>query len=267
MSSFSRLKLQMARCLCHPFVGRVARLHVPHYVRPHGISVPVAAACLADSIIASMLWGLYEKAEALAVQHGLARGLPVVELGASIGVLSCLIARECAPAHQLAVEANPLLIDTLIDTLELNARQSVRVVPAMIHYGDAEHAVLQIGDSNVAARAALVDADADSDCFVRVRGVTLSDLLSSPEWTTECCGCPFTLVMDIEGAEVDVFQCEASLLAGSCYQILAELHPDPARRALPSVSAIRSHVQRELGFIEVWRRGNVSVFQNEAITR
>ena len=87
---------------------------------------------------AGLIWlGNYEPIERFAVAKYIPKALPVIELGASIGVVSCLIANcldEGVP--QVVVEANPELISVLNGHRSFNKR-NFEVVHAAVAYGTA----------------------------------------------------------------------------------------------------------------------------------
>jgi hypothetical protein len=81
------------------------------------------------------LWlSRHEEPERIAVGRYLDPALPVVELGASTGMLSCLINRRLRhPDHHVAVEANPDLIPVIHANRQLN-NASFTVVHAAVAY-------------------------------------------------------------------------------------------------------------------------------------
>src|SRR3954464_14359033 len=89
-------------------------------VRSHGVELDLSSPLVADETRAALFWGFYEGSERRAALRFLRPGLPVIELGASLGFLTALIARRIAPVAQVAVEANPALTSLLRRTLELN---------------------------------------------------------------------------------------------------------------------------------------------------
>src|SRR5689334_10363390 len=69
---------------------------------------------LASEIKSQLLFATYESAEIRAVCRHLRTDLDVIELGASIGVLSCHIRRKLAIDHHLyAIEPDPDLVKSI----------------------------------------------------------------------------------------------------------------------------------------------------------
>ena len=68
-----------------------------------------------------LLNGDYELPERFAVKRYLRPSTPVVELGASLGVVSCAINRRLSnPERHVAVEANPAVLPILTGNRDLN---------------------------------------------------------------------------------------------------------------------------------------------------
>src|SRR5579885_2870151 len=69
---------------------------------------------LSPSLKARMAFGWYEGEEMLLVKRHLPADLPIIELGGSLGVLSCLTNRRLRnPRKHWVIEANPTLIPLL----------------------------------------------------------------------------------------------------------------------------------------------------------
>jgi FkbM family methyltransferase len=163
---------------------------------------------------AEMLWGLYESAERRLVGAYLRPGLDLVELGASLGVVSSHLARRLGQGHKLVcVEANPQLLGAIRTNVRRNAPDAhVEIVGAAIAYG-AEHVRIELGADTTTGRLAGVGAASG----IEVAATTLSRLLE------EHAVGEYVLVMDIEGAEAAILREDPGALT-RCHQIIAELH-------------------------------------------
>ena len=75
----------------------------------HGIGVPDAPH-LRPGMIAAMQSGGYERHELTIGLAAIRPGARILELGAGSGVVGAVLARHCAPAAMLAIEANPHLL-------------------------------------------------------------------------------------------------------------------------------------------------------------
>jgi FkbM family methyltransferase len=169
---------------------------------------------LAPRTRAQMLWGLYESAERRLVAAHLRQGLDVVELGASLGVVSSHLARRLDPGRKLVcVEASPRLVGAITTNVRRNAPGArVEVVGAAIAYG-TERVRIQLGEDTTTGRL----AGSSEAAGIEVPAITLSRLLEAHDVGA------YVLVMDIEGAEVSILREDPGALA-RCRQIIAELH-------------------------------------------
>lgn len=158
---------------------------------------------------ASALWlGLYERAERYMATTFYDGSRDVIELGASLGVISCEIARRRKDGvRQVSVEADPRLAERTRRNLALNGFSDVVVEPLAVDYSGAETAVFSSGAS--------LSGQVGGQGEMRVPTVTLTDLLAKHGIGE------FDLVMDIEGAEDAVLAHEADALR-RCNRILVE---------------------------------------------
>ncbi len=190
---------------------------------------------------ASLLVGLYERGERYMATHFYDGTRDVVELGASIGVISCELARRrAAGVRQISVEAEPTLAARARRNLELNGFGDVVVEQFAIDYSGAQTVRFAAGRG--------LSGRVSDDGNVEVRTRTLSQLLEKHAITC------FDLVMDIEGAEDAVLAQEGEALQ-NCRRILLEagehlLGPEGA----PPVLA-------ELGFRQIYRHDLCAAFE------
>lgn len=191
------------------------RLHGAGF-RYHGIPISIPDE-IPFGIKKQLMRGRYEEPERRLVERFLDPALPVIELGGSLGVLSAFIASKLSAATPyLIVEANP----RVLDSCRINARTG-RGVGATV---EVLHAALAYGGDSV-------EFPIDDNVHVNRVGGTKGGTVSVPANTlagfrklvaTE--GQPFTLVMDIEGAEFDVFLNEPETFA-TCALAVVETHP------------------------------------------
>lgn len=159
-----------------------------------------------------LLAGKYERSEIDFVHRHLPTGMPVIELGASIGGTSCQIARRLAPGVPMTcVEANPELIAVLDENLRRNhPDRQVDVVHAMV--------AGRIGTGTMhLERSTLTSSGGGGGRSVSVPSLRLEDIVAriGPG--------RFSLVSDIEGAEV-FFLAPLSSALERCACIVMEGH-------------------------------------------
>ena len=194
------------------------------------------------------LWlSRHEEPERIAVARYLDPARPVIELGASTGMLSCLINRRLdRPAAHVAVEANPDLIPVMQSNRALN-RCSFEVVHAAVAY-DRRSIGFAHGEDHLAGQA-----DAQVEVTETVATTTLRQLLDRRQFDRA------TLVCDIEGMEIDLWRHEADIVAERIGCLIVELHePISGREAVQAfLDGVRSR-----GFALVWERSWTRVFRN-----
>ena len=194
------------------------------------------------------LWlSRHEEPERMAVARFLDPGIPVIELGASTGVLSCLINRRLRqPKVHVAVEANPDLIPILESNRELNGCSFV-VVHAAIAYNRRSIGFAR-GEDHLAGQA-----DANVELEGAVETTSLRQLLARFKLERA------TLVCDIEGMEIEVWRQEADVVAERIAWVIVELH-----EAISGIDAVQEFIDglQARGFTLVWERDGTRVFRN-----
>ena len=157
--------------------------------------------------------GAYEYSERYLIRRWLPSQFDVVELGASIGIVSREILNKLEPRTKLvAVEAMPLLAE--IAEKNIGKRQPVQqwsMIQAAIAYG-CKDVSFETGASHIAGKIA-----AKGSGSLHLQTKALASILS------EFGLVEYSLVMDIEGAEYEVLRHDSESLA-TCRCIIAELH-------------------------------------------
>lgn len=248
------VKNAAAAVLCHPLVGRLLGALWGHRIPHRGsrIETPVAGDPQVNSLL---FWGMYESAEIRFVRQYIGRDLDVVELGSSLGGVSCEIARRLGGERRLlCVEGNGRIVPLLRRNLASNSPgQPVDVVEGAIDYSGADVVEMAIGESNLSS---MVDAGGDGATTLAVPAVRLSTLLA-----THGIG-SYVLVADIEGAEAGLLVEDARALDG-CRMVIAELHEtvhDGERYAVADLIRLIEATGLQLRD----RYGEVCMFRREA---
>jgi FkbM family methyltransferase len=156
-------------------------------------------------------FGKWEQHERHAIDSYLHPGLPVVELGGCLGVVSCHINKKLErPEQHVVIEANPGILPTLEKNRELNNCKFV-----------VRHAALGYETTNVNLHLAKIGDNSlwsVSDNIVEVPAVSLETILKDTKFEI------ISLVMDIEGGEVDLLEREIDVLKKSVATLIFELH-------------------------------------------
>lgn len=162
--------------------------------------------------LAALTFNLYESKEILFLNNYLRTDLPCIELGSSIGIVSSQICK-LNKNKKIFVEANPNLIKTIHANLLLNKFSDFEIINAAIAYGTGDTVSFNFGNSNLTGT---INQSKKQQAIVNK--TNLKNILKQDPEITE-----FTLVMDIEGAELALIENEAESLM-NCKQIIAEFH-------------------------------------------
>lgn len=249
----TRLKDRVADLLCHPWVGRLLRVMLRDRIpslRFGGGRLATDSLAVADRTVAQIFWGIYESAELRFVASTLRSDLDAIELGSSLGSVSCAVARKLEPGRRLVcVEANPALIPLLERNVAANAPDTdVRVLNRAVAYG-YERVRFVAGDRSTAGRTVGASAEAEG---VDVPASSLSALLAENAYGE------YVLISDIEGAELAYIANDAEALA-RCQQIVMELHDVEVDGGIETVDAMLAALTGRHGFVLRVRHGPVCV--------
>ena len=240
-------RLGRARLLSHRLVGRLVELG-GNQVTIEGLHFSVDNPLITRRQKGLLDVGLHERGEIALACRYIEADLPVVELGGGIGVVACIINRRLTrPTDHVVVDANAELIPTLEANRRLN-RAGFRIRNVALAYGSVETAFAI--DSFATSRVGGVGRRA------LVATATLASLLEETAFER------INLVVDIEGAEIDLVEREGSLLARRARILIVETHP---RFAGEEVIPRMLMALRKLGFSEVARARDVFAFEHRTL--
>jgi FkbM family methyltransferase len=195
----------------------------------------------------ALIMNQYEAPERHAVARYVRRHLPVVELGASMGVVACVTNRVLkSPAGHVVVEANPLVIPQLEHNRALN-RCRFEIVNRAIAYG--MESVTFRPSSNVSISSITAVGDQEP---VTVQTIELRDIVRDRGFTR------FNLICDIEGLEYDLVCHEMDVLKNAD-TIILETHArfmgeDKYRLMVSKLEHAGFRIVKEIGFVLVLRQ-------------
>lgn len=194
----------------------------------------------------------FEKEERIAVKKYLDSSLPLIELGASIGIVSCVANKKLAnPETHVVVEANPELIPILRVNRELNGCLFA-IVNKALGYGGSE-AVFYKHE-----RFSSGGLKRPTDSPIRVPTVTLAEIIDTHRFERA------NLICDIEGGEIDLVSQEKELISKKIFQIIFDLHPSVV--GAEAIRRMRGELEAA-GFrkLPIGRWCNILVLQNSAL--
>jgi FkbM family methyltransferase len=254
MAFLVAIKVGVAKFLCQPDIGRFLAWIFHNRIPGTGTTIDTSSPLVKPEIKALLFWRLYEKAEIKFINQHLRGDLDVIELGGSIGVVTCHIRKRLQASRKLiSIEPHPELANQIKANLILNGLgNNVHIIKKAISYCDTErgHAYFSRGESNVAGQVALPQQHGE---LMSVETTTLSNVISENNIGD------YVLVSDIEGAEAGIAMFDPQALK-SCRQIVIELHNTVLNGQKIGVEQIHDMLVQTHGFTPVARHGAVRVF-------
>jgi FkbM family methyltransferase len=194
------------------------------------------------------VFGRYETPERHAVRCLIDPDRPVVELGASIGVVACITNKRLrSPDKHVVVEANPDLLPLLERNRDLN-RCKFTVLNRAVAYGRDEVPF----NRGAFWGGNILGVWGTNESPVPVKTVTLKGILDT--WSFDRC----TVICDIEGAEFQMIESELETLSERVAWLILEVHDQIDARAAEGARQRLS----QLGFRCVYEEERTSAFQN-----
>lgn len=208
----------------------------------HGVVLDLNSNIISEEIKARIITGGYESEERYLAEKYLPSTTPVVELGGSIGYISCYLANFIIPDERLVVvEADEELVPILRHHRDIN----------QCHFDIINSAYHPKKESvRFSAGEFVTGGQITNDGAHQIKAISLEDVLS--DFKTE----EFNLVCDIEGAELELMKKEIDILKQRCKIIILEHHNN------------HTEINRILGsngFHEKKNISNVSVYENNHI--
>lgn len=202
---------------------------------------------IATKLKSRFFWNTYEDKKRRLVRKHLDPALPVIEGGGSIGVVSCVINRLLkSPQNHVVIEANPRLIGILTENRDRN-RCEFEIINAAVDQSGKD-ITFYLHEKFVGG-----SAQRKTETPVTVPSVNVKRVLDKKGWEKA------SLVIDIEGAEIDLIEKEADVLKKHIAVIIVEMHdmisdPGDIKTALEKLET--------LGFELKERQMDVYVFAN-----
>ena len=193
------------------FVGRLVEWS-GNRINLNGVTLSVENPLVSTRHKGSMYFGIYKSAERELSAKFIDRSLPTVEIGGSIGGVSCTVSKLLDdPTKLVVVECNPVLLPTLEINRELN-HCSFEIEPLALAY-DSEIVSFTIDNHFMTGRL-----DTGNGRKVTVRTTSLKSILDKYNFET------INLISDCEGAEIDLVTNEANILRDRVKWLILETH-------------------------------------------
>lgn len=223
-----------------------------HEFHLNGISLGLPAGLATPEILGKLADGSYEADEARSAERCVRPGFRVLELGAGIGYVTAICARQAGPQNVLSVEANPALLPVIEDTLVRNGLSGVTLIHGAAT-GPAEPEAM--ADFAVSSGYTGSSLEGKGEA-VKVPLVSIHDLI----WAHK----PHVVLMDVEGAEAEMFNRPWKCPLRFCVMELhpKKYHPRTIKRIVDFMSAMDLTYDpvtsrgKILGFRKVWGSGD-----------
>ena len=200
----------------HPSLGRLVELR-GNVVNVDGLTFSVDHSSISRGVKGLFVLNRYERAERAMLRKYVDPARPVIELGASLGVVSCLTNRLLHdPTRHVVVEANPELIPLLRENRDRN-KCKFDVLLGAVGY-DTDVINFMVSDSILASSATTMDRRFKVARTVKVPAVALREIVERHNFH-DC-----TLICDIECGEVELIRREIDVIHRRVKTIIMEIH-------------------------------------------
>lgn len=238
----------LERIVFRIFVGRVIELR-GNKVQLDGCTFLLDHFAIPTREKSAFFWNTYEQDMRVPLKKYIHRDAPVVELGASIGVVSCITNRMLTdPSQHVVVEANPDIVPILEKHKAVN-NCGFTIQHGAIAYGSPTIRFFQHGKFLASS------VHVESDRFVEVSTLSLKNILEQTGFTH------INLLVDIECAEIELVRHEIDVIAQHVDMLFLETHPgDTSPEDIQKMrDALEAH-----GFVEIEYRDAVLVYEKRS---
>lgn len=223
-----------------------------HEFRLGGVSLSLPVGVATPAILEKLGDGTYEADEARSAERCVRRGFRVLELGAGIGYVTAICAQRAGPENVMSVEANPALLPVIRTNLARNSLSGVTLIHGAVTGPVTEGAMADFAVSEGYTGSSLKGRGRR----VSVPLVSVHDLIRAHK--------PHVILMDVEGAEADMFGRPWKCPLRYC---VMELHPRKYQpRVIKKIVDFMSAMDmtydpatsrgKVLGFRKVWAAGD-----------
>ncbi|SMF73705.1 methyltransferase, FkbM family [Xaviernesmea oryzae] len=181
----------------------------PSTIRIDGIRLAVRKGDIPPGVRAALFRGLYENAERNLLLQVLKPGMKTLEIGTGVGFISLLATRICGEGNVLSYEANGTLEKIIRRNYELNGLRPNLRMRAVTPDGQP---VTFFRNENIIS-SSVYDRKTEAE-KVTVQSDAFAAIISEFD--------PVVLIMDVEGAEIELFQISDFR---NLRHMIVELHP------------------------------------------
>ncbi len=247
------LKSFVAKILTNPIIGFLISKFYSDLLPFKGLKIYTNSDLIMNKTKAQIYWHIYEGAEIKFIHKYFPSGFDTIELGSSIGVVSSFIRSKMSKENKLiCVEAFPDLCDLTIKNLQLNAAyDNSKVFNLAVNYSeDNANIFFNSGSSNTTG---FISKNKISKKSIIISKTSLSKIKDNNNIGE------YILVMDIEGAEIEIILNEEKSLK-DCKYLFVELHDINYDKTLYTVDYMINILIKTHKFKLIDRNDNVCYF-------
>ena len=245
------MKKSIFKLFCNPFIGKIISIifwyNIPNLKNGFKRFKTPKLYCN-DTVRAMIFWGFYEGAEIRLIRKYLPGNLPVVELGSSLGIVSST-AIGCIDVgtSYTCVEANPYLTEYINYNITKHnpSNKNYKIINSAVAYNSNGYILMNISNNNTES-SIINSSNLKNECAIKVKAISLSEISITD----------FTLICDIEGAEIEIFKNDYQILE-NCKHLFIELHKTIYHGEDYAISDLQTIIEKKLLFKLVASDGNV----------
>jgi FkbM family methyltransferase len=196
-------------------------------IRINGVLLALAADDVPLGVRENLLRNTYEDTERKLLLKVLKPGMKVVEIGTGIGFIGLLASRIIGDENVWSYEANPSLEPIIRRNYALNGLAPALTMKAVTRDGEP---VTFFRSDNVVS-SSLFDRGR-GDQKITVNSVAFDDIVAER--------LPDVVIMDVEGAEVDLL---SGSLSGQIRHLIVEMHPHIVGQQ--KIDSLLNHLENE----------------------
>ena len=222
-----QIKLVLAKILVNDFTGKLIALLFSNKIPFHNLRIDISNSVIRKKIAASLYFKTYESAEVRFISKYLKKYEgTIVELGASIGVVSSTLAKANPKAKLFSFEADNRFIPIIENNIKINNISNANCFNEIIGASGYEFIP---GEDNTMGKISKTNSESS-------KMSSLSQLIKKYNFSE------FVLVSDIEGAEYFVLNEEDSVF-NAIPLLIIELHPIQIENKLISVEDLKVRIE------------------------
>jgi FkbM family methyltransferase len=250
------MKKLIYNCINSPFGGTLSAPFIQEPIRSGDLYIRTGRRGRVDTLEKLHLrFGRYERHERMLVRKWFREDLDTLDLGASIGVISCEILRRLKNHKVVGVEADPDLCSIAEQNIRLNFPDcEAEMINASITEDGARDSFVQFGrplSGNLGGHV-LGTLEGHSS-IISVPALPFSDVVRRLN------GAKFQMACDIEGSEIPLFIHSADAFR-DCELMMIELHHSSYQGVAYTPAQEEAIITKNLAMNKVYQKGSVCIF-------